>query len=146
MLRLQPSGPRYEPRRSYLDFGYEARRWSTLNDVKYVDRGEVWRRMVFNALMGNTDDHPHNHGLLLVDGIWQLSPAFDITPIRRMTVDTGALWPFLSMGVCLNGSQQASPHHLIMAASVLDVDLATGGECLVQTTKHIRAHWDSLLI
>jgi serine/threonine-protein kinase HipA len=145
VLRLRPSGPRTEPRRSYLDFGYEARRWSNLSDVKHDDRGELCRRMVFNALVGNTDDHPHNHGLLLVDGVWRLSPAFDITPIRGMTGATAAPWPLLSMGVCLNGSRQASPHHLLMSASVLGVDLETGTEYLVQTAKHISSHWESLL-
>ncbi|WP_121757131.1 type II toxin-antitoxin system HipA family toxin [Helicobacter felis] len=44
------------------------------------DRQELFRRMVFNGLFGNCDDHLRNHGLLYQNGKWALSPAFDITP------------------------------------------------------------------
>ncbi|HLQ91705.1 MAG TPA: HipA domain-containing protein [Xanthobacteraceae bacterium] len=43
------------------------------------DREELFRRMVFNVLCGNRDDHLKNHALLY-DGRWRLSPAFDIVP------------------------------------------------------------------
>ena len=39
---------------------------------------EVFRRMVFNILIDNTDDHERNHGFLY-DGGWRLAPAFDIS-------------------------------------------------------------------
>ncbi|MCE7032802.1 type II toxin-antitoxin system HipA family toxin [Lysobacter sp. GX 14042] len=38
----------------------------------------MFERMLFNVLIGNTDDHARNHGLLLRDGNWDLSPAFDL--------------------------------------------------------------------
>lgn len=42
---------------------------------------ELWRRMVFNLLISNVDDHLHNHGFLFEDGQgWQLAPAFDLNP------------------------------------------------------------------
>lgn len=41
---------------------------------------ELFRRMVFNGLFGNTDDHLRNHGFLCINGAWQLSPAYDLTP------------------------------------------------------------------
>ena len=42
---------------------------------------ELFRRMVFNILMDNTDDHEKNHVLLMTDrGELQLSPAFDVLP------------------------------------------------------------------
>ena len=42
---------------------------------------ELFRRMVFNILMDNTDDHEKNHALLMVDtGEFELSPAFDVLP------------------------------------------------------------------
>lgn len=45
------------------------------------DTEELWRRMVFNILIRNVDDHLHNHGFLHVKkGQWELSPAFDINP------------------------------------------------------------------
>lgn len=41
---------------------------------------ELFRRMVFNALISNTDDHPRNHAAIAKDADWQLSPAYDLTP------------------------------------------------------------------
>ena len=44
-------------------------------------REELFRRMVFNILMDNTDDHERNHCLRLgFDGYYDLAPAFDVVP------------------------------------------------------------------
>lgn len=59
------------------------------SDMSYCDlasaldsknKKELFRRMVFNGLFGNTDDHLRNHGVLYDGKSWNLSPAFDITP------------------------------------------------------------------
>ena len=44
------------------------------------DLHQLWRRIVFNMCISNTDDHLRNHGFLLTDKGWVLSPAFDINP------------------------------------------------------------------
>lgn len=48
------------------------------------DLVELYRRMVFNILTGNTDDHLKNHGFVMVNrhggGQYRLSPAFDLVP------------------------------------------------------------------
>ncbi len=45
-----------------------------------ADCQEVFRRMVFNVLANNTDDHNKNFSFIMnEDGIWRLSPAYDIT-------------------------------------------------------------------
>jgi serine/threonine-protein kinase HipA len=47
------------------------------------DAEELFRRMVFNGFVGNSDDHLKNHGMLMVDrkkSRYRLSPAFDILP------------------------------------------------------------------
>jgi len=45
------------------------------------DLAELWRRIVFNLLITNVDDHLQNHGFLHVShGQWRLAPAFDINP------------------------------------------------------------------
>ena len=41
---------------------------------------ELYRRVAFNILFGNTDDHFRNHGFLLTPKGWTLSPAYDINP------------------------------------------------------------------
>lgn len=45
------------------------------------DVQQLWRRLVFNLLITNVDDHLQNHGFLHVaHGQWRLAPAFDINP------------------------------------------------------------------
>ena len=41
---------------------------------------QLWRRILFNILISNTDDHLRNHGFLLTKSGWQLSPAYDMNP------------------------------------------------------------------
>ena len=41
---------------------------------------ELWRRVVFNIAVSNTDDHLRNHGFILTDKGWELSPAYDLNP------------------------------------------------------------------
>jgi len=41
---------------------------------------QLWRRMVFNIAISNTDDHLRNHGFILTDKGWVLSPAYDLNP------------------------------------------------------------------
>ena len=44
------------------------------------DLAELWRRIVFSILISNTDDHLRNHGFIIKDGGWRLSPVYDINP------------------------------------------------------------------
>jgi len=45
------------------------------------DRIELFRRMVFNVLISNVDDHLRNHGFLMLSRHgWILSPAYDLNP------------------------------------------------------------------
>ncbi len=44
------------------------------------DLEELWRRIVFSIAVSNSDDHLRNHGFLLVDNGWILSPAYDLNP------------------------------------------------------------------
>tara|TARA_R110000751_G_scaffold100068_2_gene193768 strand:+ start:65996 stop:67258 length:1263 start_codon:yes stop_codon:yes gene_type:complete len=46
------------------------------------DLVKLWTRIVFNICVSNTDDHLRNHGFILNDGGWVLSPAYDINPIE----------------------------------------------------------------
>ncbi len=44
------------------------------------DLTELWQRIVFSLFVSNTDDHLRNHGFVLTEKGWMLSPAFDINP------------------------------------------------------------------
>jgi serine/threonine-protein kinase HipA len=45
-----------------------------------ADLEQLWRRIVFNIAISNTDDHLRNHGFILTAKGWRLSPAYDINP------------------------------------------------------------------
>jgi serine/threonine-protein kinase HipA len=48
------------------------------------DLEELWRRLIFNILVSNTDDHLRNHGFLYEPRLgWRLSPAYDMNPVPR---------------------------------------------------------------
>lgn len=62
---------------SYLDIA-EFIQFSGVQVTK--DLKQLWRRMVFNICVSNTDDHLRNHGFILTNEGWRLSPAFDMNP------------------------------------------------------------------
>lgn len=67
-----------EEDRSYMEIADAIRSHghSPTQDVQ-----QLWRRLVFNLLITNVDDHLQNHGFLHVTrGLWRLAPAFDINP------------------------------------------------------------------
>ncbi len=51
------------------------------------DANELFRRMCFNALITNTDDHPRNHAVLARDRNWRLSPAYDLVPMNLVSAE-----------------------------------------------------------
>lgn len=48
---------------------------------------ELFRRMCFNALISNVDDHPRNHAILARANDWSLSPAYDLTPAVPVSLE-----------------------------------------------------------
>ena len=54
---------------------------STQGSQTAADLAQLWRRIVFNIAVSNTDDHLRNHGFLLTKNGWKLSPAYDLNPI-----------------------------------------------------------------
>ena len=42
---------------------------------------ELWRRIVFNMAVTNTDDHLRNHAFILTETGWSLSPLYDVNPV-----------------------------------------------------------------
>lgn len=77
-------GHRGRERWSYVLLAEELRRSSA--DAK-ADAQELFRRMTFNALISNTDDHPRNHAILARERDWRLSPAYDLTPTTPVSIE-----------------------------------------------------------
>jgi serine/threonine-protein kinase HipA len=53
------------------------------------DARELFSRLVFNVLMGNTDDHARNHSFFVEGKTIRLTPAYDITPFPRSGGEAG---------------------------------------------------------
>ena len=51
------------------------------------DAHELFRRICFNALISNLDDHPRNHAFIARNLDWALSPAYDLTPSPVVSLD-----------------------------------------------------------
>lgn len=62
---------------SYLEIADAITRYSSQSES---DSREMFARMTFNAMAGNTDDHLRNHAFLREPEGWRLSPAYDINP------------------------------------------------------------------
>ena len=62
---------------SYLDIVEFIENYGT--DVE-ANLHQLWRRIVFNIAISNTDDHLRNHGFILTEKGWILSPAYDLNP------------------------------------------------------------------
>ena len=74
-----------EPAMGYPELARILRRIGiTRDDINQQDARELFRRMVYNILVDNTDDHEKNHSLLIVNplenGRLKLAPAYDILP------------------------------------------------------------------
>jgi serine/threonine-protein kinase HipA len=62
---------------SYLDLAEFIQYSGADNET---DLHQLWRRLIFNIAISNTDDHLRNHGFILAENGWHLSPAYDINP------------------------------------------------------------------
>lgn len=75
-------GTNHQDGASYLDIvQFLSKEGSNVNE----DLEELWRRIVFSICISNTDDHLRNHGFLLTERGWKLSPAYDINPVETGT-------------------------------------------------------------
>jgi serine/threonine-protein kinase HipA len=80
---------------SYVILAEELRR---IVAEPWNDAHELFRRMCFNALISNIDDHPRNQAVIAKEREWKLSPAYDLTPSpviaqerRDLAMDCGDL-------------------------------------------------------
>lgn len=76
LLRAEDT-PQGRDKWSYVALAEELRRVSS---EPKRDAAELFRRVCFNALISNIDDHPRNHAIIAKQRDWTLSPAYDLTP------------------------------------------------------------------
>lgn len=97
---------------------------------------ELFRRMCFNALISNTDDHPRNHAVIARGSEWMLSPAYDLTPTTPVSLERRDL-----AMICGNAGRAASADNLLSqhARFLLTSDEASA---IVSTMREqVRASW-----
>ena len=63
---------------SYLDIAAFIRSYGAQPKQDLI---ELWRRIVFNMAVTNTDDHLRNHAFILAENGWVLSPLYDVNPV-----------------------------------------------------------------
>jgi len=85
-LTLLRSDDNYQDREkwSYVLLVEELRR---ISSQPRTDAPELFRRMCFNALISNIDDHPRNHAVIAMNTDWKLSPAYDLTPSTPVSAE-----------------------------------------------------------
>ena len=98
------------------------------------DLEQLWRRMVFYICISNTDDHLRNHGFMLRERGWVLSPAYDMNPVA-----TGG-------GLSLNISRNDNSQHLDLVRSVAPlfrISNARAEEIINEVCSAVR-HWPEI--
>ncbi|MCB9296290.1 MAG: HipA domain-containing protein [Lewinellaceae bacterium] len=91
---------------------------------------ELWKRIVFSICVSNTDDHLCNHGFLLTNRGWLLSPAYDINPNEQ------------GVGLSLNIDENSNALDLELAKSVAEyfrVNLKAADTFMRSTKKAVNA-------
>jgi len=119
---------------SYGGIADLVRRLVVAKDIKQTLR-ELFRRMVFNVLIGNTDDHGKNHGFLMdARGHWQLAPAFDLLPT------IGADMRYQALGIGPEGRERSLANALA-GAGRMGLSAAVAKEMLDEMRQKLRSHW-----
>jgi serine/threonine-protein kinase HipA len=118
---------------SYILLAEELRRISA---QPKKDAAELFRRMCFNALISNTDDHPRNHAVIAKGLDWSLSPAYDLTPMAHISLEHRDL-----ALVCGDAGRYANADNLLSQAArfLLSDEEAKG---IVATMRdRVKASW-----
>jgi len=118
---------------SYLDLADELQRWS---EEPFLDKEALFRRMVFNALISNTDDHPRHYALLAPGRDWRLSPAYDLTPSAVRSLEHRDL----AMTVGAMG-RLASRQNLLSGAPRFGLEEADANIIIDEMKATVEEHW-----
>lgn len=118
---------------SYLLLADELQRWSAR---PAEDREELFRRMAFNALISNLDDHPRNHALIAPGREWQLAPAYDLTPQPVVSLERRDL-----ALECGPFGRMARRDNLIAGAGRFGLEQAAAGAIIDKLRRVVARHW-----
>ncbi|MGM9552022.1 MAG: type II toxin-antitoxin system HipA family toxin [Clostridia bacterium] len=101
------------------------------------DLKELWMRIVFSMAISNTDDHLRNHGFILDDAGWRLSPLYDVNPT-----------PYgeeLALNVNSDDNSISIPL-AIESAHYFGLSIEEATKVADNITKTVRENWESLAV
>ncbi len=98
--------------------------------------GELFRRMCFNALISNIDDHPRNHAVIAREQEWSLSPAYDLTPATPISQERRDL-----AMACGDGGRIASASNLLSQSARFLLERAQAEAIITTMEEQVRASW-----
>ena len=124
-------------RQSYRGLADQLRRFGSepTEDLK-----QLWRRMVFNILCNNNDDHLRNHGFLWDGRGWRLSPGYDIVSFPQVGTERD-----LAIGVGRNGRRATIENALTDVAS-FGLSQSEGISIAQMMQGTVRANWEKLCV
>jgi serine/threonine-protein kinase HipA len=123
-------------------------RWSYLLLVEELRRicshpkaaaQELFKRMVFNALISNNDDHPRNHAVIAPGEAWEISPAYDLTPMPQVSLERRDL--ALTVG---DLGRRASARNLSSQCARFLLTPAEASKLIDEMEACIRARWQTV--
>lgn len=100
------------------------------------DGAELFRRMAFNALISNSDDHPRNHACIAVDDRWRLSPAYDLTPTSPSSLERRDL-----ALACGDQGRRANAANLLSQCGRFLLSPDTATQIVDEIEATVRARW-----
>lgn len=99
---------------------------------------ELFSRIVFNILVGNTDDHPRNHAAYVnADGSLTLSPAYDICPQPRSVPQANQ-----AMAIGRDGQRTSQIITCLTACETYLLSSAQAQAIIDEQIEIIRTQWD----
>ena len=118
---------------SYISMAEEMRR---IVERPSKDVPELFRRMCFNALISNIDDHPRNHALIAKRRNWNSSPAYDLTPSPVVAQDRRNL-----AMTCGDNGRLASASNILSQHARFLIDSDEAKAIVTDMTQRVSATW-----
>ncbi len=118
---------------SYVSLVEELRR---LSAQPRKDAPELFRRMCFNALISNSDDHPRNHAAIAKDVEWKLSPAYDLVPSVPVSIERRDL-----ALTCGDMGRYAHADNLLSQSARFLLEVEGAKQTIAAMEQTIRAKW-----
>jgi serine/threonine-protein kinase HipA len=134
-LTLLRTGDSHQDRErwSYVLLAEELRR---VSPEPKEDAAELFRRMTFNALISNTDDHPRNHAVIAPNQAFGLSPAYDLIPHPQVSVERRDL--ALAIG---DYGRHANAENLISQSQRFLLEREEAARMIDEMEACVRARW-----